>query len=216
MSRHTYNKGSYQSQVKKSTAPPCAHCRNLGLDTGHALRASADPSSAVVCPVLLATECKYCFKLGHTTSHCAAKKRAANSEIDRSSKKVVSTTYVVTKPALSNSFDCLMEDDEDEDKTRSKKRKMDQDAFPVLSNETTCPTTAADPSSSSGKPMSFAQALAKPMVKVQRQSSTPTASSSLFDFVSTKSARDLVDDCGSSSSDRKPWRCLWSTLPENG
>lgn len=199
MSRHTYNKGSHQSQVKKSTAPPCAHCRNLGLDTGHALRVSADPSSTVVCPVLLATECQYCFKLGHTTSHCAAKKRDANSAIDRASKKVSPSTCVGPSPAasckikpfVSNSFNCLM-DDEDEGKksvnkknkdvvkTRGEKRKMDQDMFPVLSSEATTPAAA------SSSTMSFAQALAKPMVKVQCQSSSPTASSSLFDFLPSR------------------------------
>lgn len=62
---------------RKSVAPPCAHCRNLGLPTNHALRQSADPKSPVVCPVLKSTKCLKCGDLGHTASHC---KKGADEE----------------------------------------------------------------------------------------------------------------------------------------
>lgn len=70
---------------RKSIAPPCAHCRNLGLPTNHALRQSADPKSPVVCPVLKSTQCLKCGDLGHTASHC---KKGADEEADRLRKEI--------------------------------------------------------------------------------------------------------------------------------
>jgi hypothetical protein len=59
--------------------PNCPHCQNLGLDSKHWLRKNADAGSEIMCPVLLATECKYCHKTGHNVSKCSrllAKKKA--------------------------------------------------------------------------------------------------------------------------------------------
>ena len=55
------------------TTPVCVHCRNLGFKYDHWLRESPEPNSPVVCPVLLATECRYCHKVGHTVGSCPAK-----------------------------------------------------------------------------------------------------------------------------------------------
>jgi len=67
--------------------PYCAHCFNLGKDESiyrsHWLRESPDSSSKIVCPELLATECAYCFKAGHTRSRCPiliAKDKEAKKE----------------------------------------------------------------------------------------------------------------------------------------
>ncbi len=175
MSRYSSN------QTKKSTASQCAHCRNLGLDTNHALRSSADPTSAVVCPVLLKTECKYCFKLGHTTSHCAAAKKNASSKIVHTRPIVLVPVPVLSKPATStkaksaNLFNCLMEDEEDIPKKRGEKRKMKQEEFPVLMHE----ETSQSAPSSFGSSMSFAQALAKPVaLKIQSSPPLPTSTTS--------------------------------------
>jgi hypothetical protein len=64
---------------RRSNKPNCPHCQNLGLDSKHWLRKTADSSSDICCPVLLKTECKYCHKSGHNVSKCAkllAKKAA--------------------------------------------------------------------------------------------------------------------------------------------
>ena len=50
--------------------PHCVHCQNLKIPSDHWLRKTADPNSEILCPVLLMTECKFCFELGHTVSHC--------------------------------------------------------------------------------------------------------------------------------------------------
>lgn len=66
---------SIASSTKPSrvSTPGCPHCRNLGLPFEHWLRESPDPTSKVVCPVLLATECRYCRQLGHTVRSCPKK-----------------------------------------------------------------------------------------------------------------------------------------------
>jgi hypothetical protein len=59
--------------------PGCAHCRNLGEPFDHWLRASIDPNSPITCPVLLATECRYCRQMGHTTSRCPSRRPGSGS-----------------------------------------------------------------------------------------------------------------------------------------
>lgn len=44
----------------------CAFCR----ERGHQVRETADPSSPIVCPTLLAFECPHCGKVGHTKKMC--------------------------------------------------------------------------------------------------------------------------------------------------
>jgi len=68
----------------KKVVPSCPHCRNLGLKNDHWLRESASPDSAVVCPVLLKTECRYCHQLGHNISKC---QRLADSKKEKQEKQ---------------------------------------------------------------------------------------------------------------------------------
>ena len=83
MSRQSNNKSSNKgAKVAPAPQPYCAHCFNLkqpeSVYRSHFLRASSDPKSAVVCPELLATICRYCLKNGHTVGACpvlAEKKR---------------------------------------------------------------------------------------------------------------------------------------------
>jgi len=84
---------------KHSRNPPkpkyCKVCHDAGKDekiyTSHYIRESPDPSSRVVCPTLLALECKYCFKNGHTVKYCATlKKNKARLERAKESPRIVS------------------------------------------------------------------------------------------------------------------------------
>ena len=83
MSRQSNNKSSNKgAKVAPAPQPYCAHCFNLKKPESeyrsHFLRANPDPKSAVVCPELLATICRYCLKNGHTVGACpvlAEKKR---------------------------------------------------------------------------------------------------------------------------------------------
>lgn len=74
-----------------STTTPvavCVHCRNLGLNYNHWLRESPEPNSPVVCPVLLATECRYCHAVGHTVSSCPAKMRSGSYSTNNNKSKL--------------------------------------------------------------------------------------------------------------------------------
>ena len=88
--RNTVVSSTRSKPLLGASKPGCPHCRNLGLPHEHWLRESPEPNSKVVCPVLLATECRYCKEYGHTVSGCPKKKLA----------NVNTTTYKKTRPPL--------------------------------------------------------------------------------------------------------------------
>ena len=67
--------------------PYCKVCHDAGKTekeyTSHYVRASPDPTSAVVCPTLLAQPCGFCAKGGHTPSYCPeiAKRKKTEEKI---------------------------------------------------------------------------------------------------------------------------------------
>lgn len=94
-----FGSGSAPSRKPASSGavtPVCVHCRNLGLEFDHWLRKSPEPDSPVVCPVLLATECRYCHELGHTVGGCPAKKR---SMARQNSSSTYAVPFVVPSPS---------------------------------------------------------------------------------------------------------------------
>lgn len=60
--------------------PFCKICFDTGkaesLYSNHFVRETRDPNSRIVCPTLLALECRYCFASGHTVSKCPKLKGA--------------------------------------------------------------------------------------------------------------------------------------------
>ena len=67
-------KNNNQSNNNKSVKPFCKVCQDAGKTeaeyTSHFVRRTTDPNSEVICPTLLATECRYCHGLGHTLTRC--------------------------------------------------------------------------------------------------------------------------------------------------
>ena len=84
----------YNSTGKK-VVPSCPHCKNLGLKNDHWLRESASPDSAIVCPVLLKTECRYCHQLGHNISKCQRLADSKKQKQEKQEKSFGSTTIHV-------------------------------------------------------------------------------------------------------------------------
>lgn len=86
--------------------------------TSHFIRATNDPNSAVTCPLLLATECRYCHKMGHTLQHCAERNRANEKKQQAiAPKPIVSSKPVEVaqpKKTSTNKFALLDSDDEEE------------------------------------------------------------------------------------------------------
>ena len=68
------NKMQRNNTNYNSNKPLCKICFDAGKPESeymsHRVRKTADPNSEIVCPVLRATECRYCHGLGHTLSRC--------------------------------------------------------------------------------------------------------------------------------------------------
>jgi hypothetical protein len=99
--------------------PFCKVCADAGkTDTAHYVRLNPDPKSPVVCPTLLALECRYCFKSGHTVKYCALAKK--NNKLRMNKRPTVvattnnTTTFVQDKPPTNSKFAVLLDDDEEE------------------------------------------------------------------------------------------------------
>jgi len=102
-----------------SRTPLCKVCQDAGkpesVFRSHFTRQTPDPHSKVVCPTLLAQECRYCFKKGHTVKYCSVLK-ADNKALEKTKnadKKPVVKPPTIKKPQ--NCFSCLdCDSDEDE------------------------------------------------------------------------------------------------------
>ena len=113
---------SYNKNNKSVKKPFCKVCQDAGKSemeyTSHYVRSLPDArgNTKITCPTLAATECRYCYKLGHTTKFCPAIK-----ENEKRSQKQKSVANYAEKPKPKaapkkpvNQFDALAsESDED-------------------------------------------------------------------------------------------------------
>ena len=154
------------SNSRDTRVPSCPHCTNLNkfslnkfdqpvLPTDHYLRETPSPDSKLVCPVLLATECRYCKDFGHTVSRCAlaaAENKRRELELARRDAAAASAASAASeKAAVKSTIKALnrfsaLDSDSDEESTKravkspyssrtilqetsSKKRKRDEPQF---------------------------------------------------------------------------------------
>lgn len=123
----------------------CAHCFNLGkpieVYQSHYIRASPEPNSPVVCPELLATQCRNCLLMGHTVSRCPRARsfnNATNSTNKVSNSNSKSSVVASSKVVQScGKFAALMDCDDDNEKPivvmkSMSKAKAKEEEFPVL------------------------------------------------------------------------------------
>lgn len=116
--------GSALNQSQK-VKPFCKICYDSGkpesMYNSHFVRESRDVNSRVVCPTLLALQCRFCGVRGHTVSKC---KKAMSSATQRAPVKAVEDSYQknirlvaaqMVKQNLVGAFDALSEDSDDED-----------------------------------------------------------------------------------------------------
>jgi len=137
MSRNTYSKVS--TPIRKY----CKVCQDAGKTeaefTSHFTRESPDPKSKVVCPTLLALECKYCYKPGHTVKYCSILKEKEKEAIRAEKKKAENSKKVLPAPGKnqgknSNLFKILdSESDEEEESTVYKAKYPTSKIVPVQS-----------------------------------------------------------------------------------
>ena len=122
----------------KNSAPIqkyCKVCHDAGKSESeyrsHFTRETRDPSSRVVCPTLLALECRYCFKKGHTVKYCAVLKEKDRAPAAPRQKKAEEKPK--GKSTNTNSFAVLDSDSEDEEVVAEKVQEVKEE-FPALSS----------------------------------------------------------------------------------
>jgi len=104
----------------------CKICKDIGKTrdeyTSHYVRETPNPSSRVLCPVLLSSVCRYCKEGGHTVKHCPKIGAKNHQEVKVKDAHIVCTETDKKKNNTSvslNNFSALAEldivsDDEDE------------------------------------------------------------------------------------------------------
>jgi hypothetical protein len=101
----------------------------------HFTRESRDANSKITCPTLLALECRFCYKNGHTLKYCPTlKERDSQKNKDRSTTRHAEPKQVETKNVKkSNAFACLDCDSEEEkeEKVVNVKEEFPQLCAPV-------------------------------------------------------------------------------------
>jgi len=112
------NSNFKNNQTNNKPKPFCKVCFDAGkTDTAHFVRSSPDPKSQVLCPTLLALECRYCAQTGHTVKYCALLKKN-NKDKEREQRRVFNTTPAPTATTTTqknnNKFALLDGDDEEE------------------------------------------------------------------------------------------------------
>jgi len=114
MSRIIANNNKNFNNNNNNKKPFCKVCADAGkTDTAHFVRLNASPDAPVTCPTLLALQCRYCDKSGHTVKYCPTLKKN-NKDL---TKRTVVAPPVIAKidKKETNKFAALMEDSDDED-----------------------------------------------------------------------------------------------------
>ena len=155
MSRNNNNKKNTVSDQKY-----CKVCQDAGKSEAefrsHFTRESRDPNSKVTCPILLALECRYCYKNGHTVKYCPIiKEREKMHRREEASYRQYEMDKKASKPiekpkqAPRNVFTCLNCDSDDENNNQL------TEEFPGLVN-----ANITAPNNNKNKNSNYAAALA--------------------------------------------------------
>lgn len=119
--------------AKVAPKPFCKVCHDAGKSeneyTSHFVKSEPGSNGKVVCPTLLAQECRYCFGYGHTAGYCpeiAAKKKAEEKALKQAFRK-----EIIEKPApkqvekkLANKFAAFNDDSSDSDTDEKVSKKV--------------------------------------------------------------------------------------------
>ena len=130
--------------------PFCKVCQDSGkpenVFKSHFTRETPDPNSRVVCPTLLAMECRFCYKSGHTVKYCKLAKNANNVRLQAQKKiKAPAAPAQLTKSSFAAAFGS---DDDDDDDDSDQEDVLEAEEFPELGFTNTNAKTA---------PLSFAR-----------------------------------------------------------
>ena len=122
-----YKNGSVSKQA--SAKYFCKVCQDAGkpesIYTSHNVRQTQDKTSPVTCPTLLAQECRYCHKQGHSIKYCAIIKEQndRNQQYQRKeSEKKPEPVSVKTKKSLNKNVYMIFAEESDEEREREQER----------------------------------------------------------------------------------------------
>lgn len=211
----SYNNKFNNKTVSKSTTtvskkPFCKVCHDAGKTeseyTSHYVRSMPDHNgnSKVTCPTLNATECRYCYKLGHTTKFCPAiaenEKRAKRERVteDRTQRKqdmlpdIKATLPSVKEKKPINAFASLSVDSDNEEekpiaKVTAKVTAKAVEEFPALFSQKKEPKSVSLPS------VSWATMAEKPAVVAPVYNPPPSHNMKVLSKVISKSWADYSD-----------------------
>lgn len=130
-------KQNTQQQKKSSYKPYCKVCHDAGKSeqeyTSHYVRSTPSPSGKVICPTLLAIECRNCCQIGHTIKFCPSVSRHAKMAREMAYRTASEQLPQQKAKAKSvNIFAALNSDDEDEKDEKDEKNKKNETQFPPL------------------------------------------------------------------------------------
>jgi len=119
MSYTAYQSASYRSKPQPVVKKFCKVCQDSGKTeseyTSHNVRETKDPNSRLLCPTLLALECRNCFKKGHTVKYCSLlKKQQLQQQINANAPPKRQEQKQGQKQTVKNVF-MLLESDSDDD-----------------------------------------------------------------------------------------------------
>lgn len=131
--------------AKNSSAKPiiqkyCKVCQDAGKSEAeyrsHFTRELREPNAKVVCPTLLALECRYCYKNGHTVKYCPVlKNKEKDQKRQEASIRRSSVSNAETKPKgkdnSSNIFACLSSETDSEEEIITPQSFV-REEFPAL------------------------------------------------------------------------------------
>lgn len=152
------------SKSVASKKPYCKVCHDAGKTeseyTNHWVRSLPDRSgkTTVTCPTLLSTECRYCFKMGHTAKFCPTieKNKKDKERMERKAQfEAVKPSSKVESKKPASVFAALAEDS-DSDNEVTKPVVVEQ--FPTLKKSVAVSLPKVQPEVKTG----WAAALAKP------------------------------------------------------
>jgi hypothetical protein len=125
--------------VQATKKPYCKVCFDAGKPeseyTSHWVRSLPDRNgkSTVTCPTLLDTECRYCYKFGHTAKFCPAiKQQEKERERAKKVEAAEKTKPKVQEKKSASVFAALMDSDSDDEEKVSKKVSKPVENYPVL------------------------------------------------------------------------------------
>jgi|LakMenE18May11ns_1017448.scaffolds.fasta_scaffold9867302_2 hypothetical protein len=143
---------SYKSSNNKKVVakkPFCKVCHDAGKTeaeyTSHFVRSLPDfnGNTKVTCPILAATECRYCYNLGHTTKFCpileennkrSKKEKSVAIQAHKSEQRAASRT--VSEPVVERkylgTFAALGDDSDEEKPVPQQVVEVQVDHFPAL------------------------------------------------------------------------------------